>query len=135
MTLWWTTSPGNTGTTLWKQPSRTPRSLTMEVFQAANAAGVCEQGFFLYDQVYSKKRKRLTQPHQDLLVTTHANLHLQRVHQRNTGHHRRETQILGIQGLDLASDKSAEAFDDEPDGEIAVEYLKSIGLEFREAAF
>uniref|UniRef100_A0A0G4F1I5 PDEase domain-containing protein n=1 Tax=Chromera velia CCMP2878 TaxID=1169474 RepID=A0A0G4F1I5_9ALVE len=110
-------------------------SLATEVFQAANVAGVCEQGFSLYDQVYSGKKNRLTQPHQDLLVTTHANLHFQRVHQRNAGHHRRETQILGIQGLDLASDESAEAFDDELDGEIAVEYLKNIGLEFREAAF
>uniref|UniRef100_A0A0G4HDS1 Uncharacterized protein n=1 Tax=Chromera velia CCMP2878 TaxID=1169474 RepID=A0A0G4HDS1_9ALVE len=107
----------------------------MEVFQAVNAAGICERGFFLYDQVYSEKRNRLTQPHQDLLVTIYANLHLQRVHQRNAGHYRRETQILGIQGLDLASDKSAEAFDDELDVKMTVEYLKSIGLEFREAPF
>uniref|UniRef100_A0A0G4HA03 Uncharacterized protein n=1 Tax=Chromera velia CCMP2878 TaxID=1169474 RepID=A0A0G4HA03_9ALVE len=62
-------------------------------------------------------------------MLTSANLHLQRVHQRNAGHHRRETQILGLQGFNLASDESAEAFDDELDGEMTVEYLKSIGLE------
>uniref|UniRef100_A0A0G4GNJ0 Uncharacterized protein n=1 Tax=Chromera velia CCMP2878 TaxID=1169474 RepID=A0A0G4GNJ0_9ALVE len=113
-------------------------ALKLVADKATNAAGVYEQGFSLYDQVYSEKRNRLTQPHQDLLVTTHANLpnlHLQRVHQRNVGHYRRETQILGIQGLDLVSDESVEVFDDELDGEMTVEYLKSIGLKFREALF
>uniref|UniRef100_A0A0G4G4B4 Uncharacterized protein n=1 Tax=Chromera velia CCMP2878 TaxID=1169474 RepID=A0A0G4G4B4_9ALVE len=34
-------------------------ALAMEVFQAANAAGVSERRFSLYDQVYSEKRNRL----------------------------------------------------------------------------
>uniref|UniRef100_A0A0G4I5I1 HAT C-terminal dimerisation domain-containing protein n=1 Tax=Chromera velia CCMP2878 TaxID=1169474 RepID=A0A0G4I5I1_9ALVE len=104
------------------------------VFSQANASGSAERAWSLYDHIYREKRNRLSQAYQDMEVTLYSNLHLQRLHQRQTGVPRSQTRIFAIEALGLPAFEDEYIFDDILDGELLEEHLAQYGLRSNKAS-